>query len=219
MNANILRFSKELFQALRAEARSKTCSKGVLVFREGDPYSGPWMLSKGSVVLSKSSVSGKEQIVRQIDVGEVFAEVPLFKNVDWYPINARCVTQCELYLLPAQSVRARLSSDPALAWFAACALADRITGFRDSFLDVTLADARKRLVLYLFRRLEGKPNASLGVVKLGISQQDLALLLGIRAESLSRALSELEKEGKLKRLSRQTVQLFKNKFSPEDMER
>lgn len=203
---------------MRKEALFKTCSKGVLVFREGDPYAGPWMLSKGSVVLVKSSVAGKEQIVRQIDAGEVFAEVPLFKNVGWYPINARCATMCELHLLPAKKVHALLNSDPALAWSAACALADRITGFRDSLLDITLADARKRLILYLLRRLDGKPNASLGVVRLGISQQDLALLLGIRAESLSRALSELEGEGKLKRLSRQTFQLFKKQISKEDME-
>jgi CRP/FNR family transcriptional regulator len=218
MNTHILKFSQELLQALRKDVRSKTCSKGVLIFREGDSYAGPWILCKGSVVLVKSSVAGKEQIVRQIDEGEVFAEVPLFKGVNWYPVNARCATSCELYLLPAEKVRARLASDPALAWSAACALADRITGFRDSFLDVTLADARKRLILYLLRRLEGKPNASLGVVKLGISQQDLALLLGIRPESLSRALSELEREGKLKRLSRQTFQLFQKKFSKDEME-
>lgn len=218
MNAHIQKFSRELFQALGKDALSKTCSRGVLVFREGDPYLGPWLLEKGSVVLVKSSLAGKEQIVRQVDAGEVFAEVPLFKNVGWYPINARCSTACELYLLPAERVRALLNSDPKLAWSAACALADRITGFRDSLLDITLADARKRLILYLLRRLDGKPNASLGVVRLGISQQDLALLLGIRAESLSRALSELEGEGKLKRLSRQTFQLFKKQISKEDME-
>jgi len=219
MNVHILKFSHELFQALRTDALSKTCSKGVFVFREGDAYAGPWMLCKGSVVLVKSSIEGKEQIVRQIDPGELFAEVPLFKNVGLYPVSARCATQCELFLLPVNKVRTCLSSDPALAWSAACALADRITGFRDSFLDVTLADARKRLILYLFRRLEGKPNASLGVVKLGISQQDLALLLGIRPESLSRALGELEREGKLKRLSRQTFQIFRKKFSQADLER
>ena len=218
MDPQILNFSRQLFEKLRKDALSKTCSKGVLVFREGEKYAGPWVLHKGAVVLVKSSRSGKEQIVRQIEPGEVFAEVPLFRNIDWYPVNARCATRCELHLLPVVKARECLKSDRKVAWPSACSLAGRIAEFRDAFLDITLADARQRLLRYLLRRLDGKPNASLGVVRLGISHQDLALLLGIRAESLSRALTDLERAGKLRRLSRQTFQLFLNKIPKEEME-
>ncbi len=218
MDAQILTFSRQLFQRVRLHALSKTCSKGVYVFREGDAYAGPWILHKGAVVLVKSSISGREQIIRQVEPDEIFAEVPLFKNIGWYPINARCATKCELHLLPVEKVRQCLKSDPKLAWTAACSLAGRIADFRDAFFDLTLADTQKRLVRYLVRRLQGRPNASLGVVRLGISHQDLALLLGIRPESLSRALTELERSGKLRRLSRQTFQLFLKKIPREEME-
>ncbi len=211
-------FAHALYEKTRHEARSKLCSKSVLVFREGVEYLGPWMLHKGNVVLFKTSSAGKEQIVRQVEAGELFAEVPLFKQVDWYPVSARCVSSCELSLLPKLEARKALQSDPALAWKAACALCDRITEFRDAIFDLTLADAQQRILRYLLRRLEQKPNPQFGVVRLGINHQDLALLLGIRAESLSRALTELEGAGKMKRLSRQTFQLFPKEIRKEDRE-
>ncbi|MBI4027893.1 MAG: Crp/Fnr family transcriptional regulator [Verrucomicrobia bacterium] len=216
MDPHITHFSKLLVEKIGKAALSKTCSKGVFVFMEGARYLGPWVLHKGSAVLVKSSSGGKEQILRQIEPGEVFAEVPIFKNVDWYPVNARCVTACELSLLPAEDVKRLLKSDPELAWAAACALAGRVAEFRDFVFDLTLASAQQRLLRYLLRRLEGKPNASLGLVRVGISHQDLALLLGIRPESLSRALTELEASGKLKRLSRQTFQIFLKQIQAED---
>ncbi|MCC7519703.1 MAG: Crp/Fnr family transcriptional regulator [Verrucomicrobiae bacterium] len=199
-------------------ALSKSCSKGVFVFIEGAPYLGPWVLRKGSVLLVKTSASGKEQILRQVEPGEVFAEVPIFRDLAWYPINARCATDCELSLLPAADVRCLLKTDPKLGWTAARALSGRVAEFRDVILELTLAEAKQRLLRYLLRRLEGRPNAALGVIRLGISHQDLALLLGVRPESLSRALTELEVSGKLKRISRQTFQIFLKQISLKDRE-
>jgi CRP-like cAMP-binding protein len=216
MDYHVMQFSKMLLKKVGEDALSKTCSKGVFVFMEGSKYLGPWILHKGSIVLVKSSTSGKEHIVREIEPGEVFAEVPIFKNVEWYPINARCATPCELSLLPISRVKQILTKDPEVAWAGACALASRITEFRDIVFDLTLAEAKQRLLRYLLRRLESKPNASFGVVRLGIHHQDLALLLGIRSESLSRGLTELETEGKIKRLSRQTFQIFLENIKDQD---
>jgi CRP/FNR family transcriptional regulator, dissimilatory nitrate respiration regulator len=218
MEPSVLQFSKRLFEKVQKSALSKSCSKGVFVFMEGEKYLGPWILHKGGVVLVKSSTGGKEQIVKQIEPGEVFAEVPIFKNVDWYPLNARCSEASELSLLPKDAVKSVLKKDSELAWLATCALASRVTEFRDIIFDLTLAEAKQRLIRYLLRKLESRPNPSLGVVRLGISHQDLALLLGIRPESLSRALTDLEKAGKIKRLSRQTFQLFQRHLAKADYE-
>lgn len=217
MNHSVTDFSKLLYEKIRKSARSKRCSKGVYLFMEGNPYAGPYYLHKGTVVLVKSSSKGKEQIVRQIEPGEIFAEVPIFRNIDWYPINARCSTACELSLLPTEEVKRAVQTDPQLAWAASCSLANRITEFRDIVFDLTLAEAKQRLLRYLLRKLEGKTNA-FGVVRLGINHQDLALLLGIRPESLSRALTELEESGKMKRLSRQSFQLFMKNIEKTDHE-
>jgi CRP/FNR family transcriptional regulator, dissimilatory nitrate respiration regulator len=218
MDPIVQQYSKLLFEKVKKQALSKSCSKGVLVFREGDKYLGPWILHQGSVVLVKSSTAGKEQIVREIGPGEVFAEVPVYKNIDWYPLNARCAESSELSLLPTEAVKSALKKDAELAWLAACALASRVTEFRDIIFDLTLAEAKQRLIRYLLRKLENRPNSSLGVVRLGISHQDLALLLGIRPESLSRALTDLEKAGKIKRLSRQTFQVFRAQLAKDDYE-
>ncbi len=211
-------FARLLHEKTREQALSKSCSKGVWVFHEGDGYQGPWVLHNGSVVLVKSSSGGKEQIVRQVESGELFAEVPLFKEVEWYPVSARCASACELSLIPKAWARTALQSDPSLSWKAACALSDRVAEFRDAIFDLTLADARQRLLRYFLKRLDGSTNPSLGVVRLGIPHQDLALLLGIRPESLSRALSELEQSGKIKRLSRQSFQLFPANILQSDRE-
>ena len=94
MEPQVAKFSQLLVKKIGNAALSKNCSKGVFVFMEGAKYLGPWVLHTGVVVLVKSSISGKEQNIRQIEPGEVFAEVPIFKNVEWYPLNARCVSAC-----------------------------------------------------------------------------------------------------------------------------
>lgn len=218
MNQPVLTFSKLILEKVGEAALFKKCSKGVFVFMEGNKYSGPWFLHKGVIVLVKTSSSGKEHIIRQVEHGEIFAEVPAFRNIAWYPVSARCSTSCELSFLPLDKVKKILQTDPQLAWTAACSLAAKITEFRDIVFDLTLAEAKQRLLRYLLRQLEGRPNASLGIVNLGISHQDLALLLGIRPESLSRALTELEESGKIKRLSRQSFQLFLKNIQKADRE-
>jgi CRP/FNR family transcriptional regulator len=218
MDAPLARFAALLAARLGPRAVPRRFAKGAFVFREADPYLGPWLLREGAVVLVRTSHSGKTHIVRQVEPGEAFAEVPLFRELGRYPVDARCASRSTLLLLPADEVRRLLRSDPALAWAAAAALASRATELRDAIFELTLAEAKQRLLRYLLRRLEGRPNAALGVVPLGINLQDLALLLGIRPESLSRALTELEAAGKLKRLSRSTFQLFLKRITRQDRE-
>ncbi len=215
MDEPIARFGRMLFESFRPPPVRRRSARGVFVFREGDAYLGPWLLHTGSVLVVRVARSGREQVVRQIGPGELFAEVPLFQEVGAYPVSARCAAASELSLLPVAAARRALRRDAVLAWAGARALASRIVEFREAMLDLTMAEARQRLMRYLLRRIEG-PHPEFGLVRLGISHQDLALLLGIRPETFSRLLAGLEAEGKLKRLSRQTLQLFLKKITEED---
>src|SRR5690242_3775080 len=65
-------------------------SAGELVFTEGDPCSGLYVVASGSVRIFKSSTAGREQVLSIEGPGSSIAELPVFDGGN-YPASAGAV--------------------------------------------------------------------------------------------------------------------------------
>src|SRR5687768_7268460 len=62
-------------QQLRAAAAEKTFSDAQLIFKEGDPGDGLYMVKSGTVEISAEVRNGNRQVLSALPPGEIFGEL------------------------------------------------------------------------------------------------------------------------------------------------
>lgn len=77
-------------QFLAERAVPRDYQKGEILFTEGDPCNGLFVIESGQVRIFKSSPNGREQVLTVEGPGNSVAELPLFDGGN-YPASERCL--------------------------------------------------------------------------------------------------------------------------------
>lgn len=176
----------------------KTFNKGETIFQAGDPCEGFYLVQNGSVKVFKLSPDGREQILHIAGPGASFAEAAVFLKGK-YPANAQALKASELYLVERDAFSRLMRERKEFAMNVFGSLSLRLKHLTDLVESLTLRDARGRLLRYLGSLAEEGAGASKSplVLTLPLPKHQLAKLLGIASETLSRVLLSLEEEGVL----------------------
>ncbi|WP_022852415.1 Crp/Fnr family transcriptional regulator [Thermodesulfatator atlanticus] len=183
--------SQEQLEALSRITYPKSLKKGEIIFTEGEPARGFYLIHQGRVKIFKESPSGKEQILHILGDGEPFGEVPVFAGLD-FPANALALSPCKLFYIPRQEFVALIREDPSLALNMLGILSRRLRQLVNMVEALSLKEVSERLASYLLYLSEqtGKPHFDLGMNK-----SQLASFLGTSPETLSRMFSKLQRLG------------------------
>ncbi len=166
--------------------------KGNMIFREGEPGLGFYMVAGGKVKIFKTSLDGKEQILHIFGPGEPFGEVPVFHG-NPFPANAEALTEAELLFFPRPDFVRLLSAHSSLALNMLAVLALRLRRFATQVENLSLKEVPGRLAAYLLYLTEEQQRDDL--VVLDIPKGQLASLLGTSSETLSRIFAKMTDEG------------------------
>jgi CRP/FNR family transcriptional regulator, dissimilatory nitrate respiration regulator len=158
-----------------------------IIFSEGEPASGFYILLSGRLKIYKLSLEGKEQILHIIEPGEPFAEVALFSETK-FPAYAEAIEKSEVMFLSRSSFRQLIANDPSIAMNMLAILSQRLKYFTRLIENLSLKEVPQRLAAYLL--LLAKRDGS-DQVALGISKGQLASLLGTIPETLSRIMAKM----------------------------
>ena len=162
-----------------------------MVFFEGDPADGFFVLLSGRVKIYKSSADGREYTLHQITPGQVFAEAAIFKGPG-YPANCSVLEDSEMAFIPKREFTYLLSEHPQIALKIIGALSSWLREFTRKLEELTLKEVPARLAAYL---LDLKKNSPLSELELDSSKTELAMRLGTVSETLSRSLKKLSSAG------------------------
>ncbi len=91
----------ETLRAIRPAAKRVLYPRGSVIFEEGDPCHGFYIVESGAVKLYRQSRDAREHVLRVAMPGECFGEAALFLG-GGYPANAAAVHDCALILLRKQ---------------------------------------------------------------------------------------------------------------------
>lgn len=158
-----------------------------VIFSEGEPAAGFYILLSGRLKIYKLSLEGKEQILHIIEQGEPFAEVALFSETR-FPAYAEAIEKSEVMFLSRNAFHQLISNDPSIAMNMLAILSHRLKYFTRLIEDLSLKEVPQRLaayLLFLWKR-DGSDH-----VALGISKGQLASLLGTIPETLSRIMTKM----------------------------
>ena len=184
----------------------KQISANELIFSEGDPCQGLFIVQSGAVKIFKMAPNGREQVLGIERTGNSVAELPVFDGGD-YPASTIAVEDSALLFVRKEDFRALCLEHPEVALKVLRVVGRRLRGLVGIIEELSFTTVRQRLVAYLLRISGDAADTKKSVeLLLPVSHQELAAELGTVRELVSRNLSRLQAEGLIK-LQARSVQI------------
>ncbi len=183
-------------QALAAKATKKHFHKGELLFGEGDPCTGLFLVATGKIRIFKISAGGREQVLAVEGPGSSFAELPVFDGGN-YPAAASAQEDTEVLFLSRKDFQNFCREHPDVALKVLAVVGSRLRRLIAIIEELSFTTIRQRLIALILRLAESEGKSSRAGIRLELttSHQDLASELGTVRELVSRNLSRLHAEG------------------------
>ncbi len=182
---------EEELQKLVQIAVVRRCRKKELLFFEGEPAKGFYVLLEGKVRVYKSSAEGKEITLHQIQPGQMFAEAALFGGKG-YPANCSALEDALVAFFPKDRFLNLLKQSPGISLKMIAGLSAFVREFNRKVEELSLKEVSARLAAFL---LGESKRHSQKTFTLEISKGELANRLGTVGETLSRNLKKLKDLG------------------------
>lgn len=196
--------STQLFSALDsseigsfAERTSlRRFAPGELLFSEGEPCAGLYVVISGRVRIFKTSSSGREQVLTIEGPGGSIAELPVFDG-GTYPASAAAVDESQLLFVSRNDFRAYCLEHPQVALKVIEVVGSRLRRLVGIIEELSFTTLRHRLISWLLREAEARGRLSEAgtVFELDISHQELAARIGTVRELVSRNMARLQAQG------------------------
>lgn len=167
--------------------------RGDILFNRGDPANGLYLLMKGQVKLAVTAPQGTEKVIGLIGPGESFGEAIIFLDRAFFPIYAQSTTDSQLLLIPKHIIFNLLDRDNTVARKMLAGLSVRNHQLVQDIESVALLTCMQRLIGYLLQISVGKADSSR--ITLPASKTNIASLLNLTPETLSRTMLKLQQAG------------------------
>jgi len=171
-----------------------------VLFAEGEPCRGLYVLVEGQVELRQVSPRGREQVLHSEGPGATLGEAPLFDR-GGYVASAVATAPTRALFVPGAAVIALFRRYPEVALSLLETMARRVRHFAELAGSLTFRPVHERLAHYIVGAAGG-PGRRIPAgltVDLALTQEQLAARVGTVRELVARAFSQLERSGVIAR--------------------
>jgi CRP/FNR family transcriptional regulator len=195
-------------RALADRTIRKKLVKGEMLFTEGEPAHGLYMVEQGSIKIFKVASSGREQVLHVEGAANSVAEIPLFDGGP-YPASAAALEDTSLLFIDKRSFDNLCLSHPQIALSVIRVIGSRLRKLTRLLEEISLKDVDHRLAWWLLERAKEQPASNSNSVEfqLDLSHGDIGTRIGTVREVVTRAFSRLEAEGLLQ-ISGRTLRIL-----------
>ena len=182
------------FEKYLASRQMLRFHKGETIFEDGEISKGVYLLQKGTPKLSKLGVYGKEQILRFIKEGDLIGYRSILCGED-FQAKAEAMTEVEAVFLPADVFLHLLEVDSKLAFVMLQKIAFELGESSNTVTFLAQKTVRERLaeiLLLLEQKLGTDPE---GFIKISLTREEIANIIGTATESAIRLISEFKQDG------------------------
>lgn len=184
--------------------QKKSFLKNSLIFEQDEESKGLFLITKGTVKISKISANGKEIVLGLLNSGMTFGEGSLLGQ-DKQADTATASDNVELLYLPKKEFQAILQQSPSLYQSVVTSLVKWMANLNAVIENINTPSAKDRVWTYLCRLQDEQKHQ---ILQLGGKKHEVALMLGLRPETFSRTLSDMEADGMIK-MNHKQIQLLR----------
>ncbi|MEY2922082.1 MAG: hypothetical protein RL108_704 [Bacteroidota bacterium] len=190
---------------------SYTIKKGEPIFEEGESVNGIFCVKGGVCKLSKLSANGKDQIVKLAKSGELLGQRSLISD-EPTNLSAVALEDMEVCFIPKSEIMNFFNQNNQFSMNVMKTICGDLKEADDHMVSMAQKSVKERLaetLLYLEDNF-GKNND--GSLRIQLSREELAGIIGTATESCIRLLSELNKNGLVDLTGKKITILDRNKL-------
>ncbi|MCB0016155.1 MAG: Crp/Fnr family transcriptional regulator [Anaerolineales bacterium] len=177
---------------LAQHAFYRSFTSGTVIFLEGDPSAGLWILESGRVKAYKLSPDGQEYILRFFGPGDTFNDLAALDNAS-NAASTMAVTDVSAWVISTIVFTEALQADHELSLAVIQGLVGRVRHLVGRMEDLALKPVIARLAHFLLEQVENPTLAHPAVTRMLIASH-----LATTPESVSRSLRVLEEAGAIR---------------------
>lgn len=186
--------SDQLLQ-LAESMRRRTYRKGQYLFNQGDPGDHLFVLAEGRVKLVFTSEEGEELVLATLRPPEVFAELALIDGGS-RSAAVQALEATSVLTLDRTSLVGLMASEPAVTDAMLRSIGRLVRRLIDHAGDMVFLDLHARVAKLLVRLTPEQSDADRPfALDLGMSQSDLAAMVGSSRQSVNQVLKSFEQRG------------------------
>jgi len=167
----------------------RTYKKEEHIAYQGDAATSMYMLMKGTVKTEIVSDTGTALSVEMIDAPYPLAAAFLFADDNRFPVDIITVTDCEIMVITKRDVEKQLSNCPDFMRAFLTYNANHIQSLSDRLKIFSQKSIKAKIAYYILQRSKN------GSFEMERNVSELAEYFGVERPSLSRAFSEMAREG------------------------
>lgn len=189
--------SKEELKKVSDTKSTRSVKKGDVLFEEGEKLNGVFCVRSGISKLSKLSANGKDQIVKLATKGEVMGQRSVIAE-ESANLSAIAVDDMEVCFIPKEAIVNTLHQNPNFTFEVLRHMAHDLREADDVIVNMSQKTVKQRIAeafLYLKNNFGEDDD---GYLRLVLSREDIANVVGTATESCIRIISEFKKKGYLK---------------------
>jgi CRP-like cAMP-binding protein len=206
-------------QILNYEKDFRQYKRGDILYQEGNRISGFFCVNSGVIKVFKTGFDGKEQIIRFAKKGDIIAYRSVLSN-ELACTSAKVIEDCQVCFIPSEILTQFIKSNPAYS-LELLKLACHELGEANSFItDIAQKTVRERLAEILLLLVNDFGLDEEQFLKVSLTREELANIVGTATESVIRLLSEFKSDKlvelngrKIKILNRRGLEKISNVFN------
>lgn len=172
--------------------------RGDIIILEGDRGGALYFVRSGLIKVFKSSPGGKEQVLRLIEAGRTFNDVPAL-DAGPNPASAAALEPSVVYATGGAELRRLIVERPGVALATVQALAGALRHLVTLVEDLSFRHVTARVAKILIEQdASAVASGAPGKAAHRLTQQEMAAMAGTAREMVGRALKELEATGAIR---------------------
>jgi len=192
--SSIKALNKEELLKMASCKASYTIKKGEPIFEEGESVNGIYCIKDGVCKLSKLSANGKDQIVKLVKPGELLGQRSMISDE---PANLTAVAleDMEVCFIPKKEVLQFFNNNNQFSMNVMKTICGDLKESDDHMVSMAQKTVKERLAETLIYLEETFGKNTDGSLRIQLSREELAGMIGTATESCIRLLSEFNKNG------------------------
>ena len=173
---------------------SYTVKKGETIFEEGDSLNGIYCIKDGVCKLSKLSDNGKDQVLKLVKKGELLGQRSLISE-ESTNLSAIAIEDMQVCFVPKQEILQFFNENNQFSLNMMKSVCGDLKDADDNMVNLAQKTVKQRLAEILLKLETDFGINDDGSLKIQLSREEIAGMIGTATESCIRLLSEFNKEG------------------------
>ena len=185
-------------QEMEKITRMEEVKKRQPLYLPGDPSSNVYLLKKGRVKIANTASSGKEVTFDILDPGEIFGELDVLEDAP-RSTSAETLDDALICVIPRKDFDQYLAMHPTVMFKLTKLIGLRLEKIQSRVEDLVFRDVPARLahLLVELSKTEGVAEKQGIRLKVKLTHQEMANLIGCSRETVSSTLGQFRDEGLL----------------------